>query len=266
MKNIKIPILIILLQLLALTLSAQDAVDNSEYRYFSVKFGIVNNVVPFPQGDENLLMRTPLGDMVTVPTHTINYAPGASFSLHYHIDAKTNTFGLVLGVQVLNYGYSVQYMSRDSNFSAIDMFRSTSVAIPLYIKYNPVDIFYNQAYLTIGLKQYINLKVEEYQLGSWMEEVKVNSLSQAQIHRFTSAFFVGVNYNVFYLNLEYNFKSFVNKDFKTATGEGVVRPFSNVDYRMKIYLTFGMNIPLNRWITMRSWTAERIRRIFSPVR
>ncbi len=264
MKQKRFIILVVLLLFTVVSLWAQS--DKKEYRYFAVKLGLVNNFVPFPEPNDNLLVRTPLGDMALTTRPTINYTPGAAFSVHYHIDANTNRFGIVIGGQVQNFGYSIQYMSVDSSFYATDMFRSTSIVIPIYIKYNPKDIFINQTYLTVGFKQYINLSVKEYQYGTWVEGVNVNTLTQAQVHRMTSSFFLGVNYSVYYLDIEYSLRNFVNKDFKTTTSEGVVRPFSNIDYRMNIYLTAGVNIPLNRWMTMRSWTAEKIRRIFTPVR
>ena len=264
MKYLKVVIFLIIIQIPALSLWAQE--DNSEYRYLAVKFGVVGNVVPFPNANSNLLARTPLGDMALVARRVINVTPGGAFSIHYHIDAKSNRFGIVLGAQVQNFGYSIQYMSLDSNFYATDAFRSTSIVIPFYIKYNPRDIFINQSYLTVGFKQYINLNISEYQSSTWIQGFNVKSLSQAQIHRLTSSFFLGYNYYIYYFELEYTLRNFVNKDFKTTTGEGVVRPFSNIDYRMNIYFTFGVNIPINRWTTMRNWTAEKIRRMFTPVR
>ncbi len=264
MKYLKIILFLAIISLPAANVFAQQ--DNSEYRYLAIKFGLVSNFVPFPNANNDLLVRTPLGDMALVPRNTVNYTPGGAFSIHYHIDAKSNKFGIVLGLQAQNFGYSIQYMSRDSGFYATDAFRSTSLVIPVYIKYNPRDIFINQSYFTVGFKQYINFSVMEYQTGTWIEGMRTRKLTQAQVHRMTSAFFIGYNYNIYYVNLEYSFRSFVNKDFKTTTQEGVVRPFSNIDYRMNLFITVGMNLPLNRWLTMRNWTAEKVRRLFTPVR
>ena len=237
--------------------------DSKEFRYLSIKLGLVNNFVFSLEENLNLLARTPLGDMALEPRDIINYTPGASFSILYNIDAYNDKLGFVFGVQAQNYGYSIQYISKDSNFVANDMFRASSVVIPLYIKFNPKSIFINQTYLTIGFKQYYNIDIKEYQTGSWLSSINIKQLEMSQVHHFTTGVFVGFNYNLGFVELEYNLNSFINKDFSLGTEDGTVRPFSNINSQMRIYLTAGFNFPINRWLSVRSWTAERIRRIFA---
>jgi hypothetical protein len=262
LKIISVFIFINLINIVAI--SAQK--NNSEYRYFSIKLGLVNNFVAFPEGNNNLVARTPVGDLPMSPRKIINYTPGAAFSFLFNFDAKNDKFGIVTGIEARNFGYSIQYASRLEGYYATDMFRSTSLIIPVYIKYNPRDVFINQSYVALGFKEYINFNVIEYQTSTWDLGMNIRRLTQAEINRMSPAFFLGLNYNLYYLNLEYSLRSFINKDFKAVTQDGVVRPFSNIDYRMNLFLTAGVNLPLNRWLTMRSWMAERIRRLFTPVR
>ncbi len=252
--------------ILLLTVYSFGQGGKNEYRYFSVKLGLVNSIVPLPEGNPYLLARTPFGDMAMQAVRTVNYTPGGAFGILYHIDAKSDMFGIVFGVQVQNYGYSVKYMTVDSNFFTQDQYRFTSVVIPFYIKYNPKNIFVNQVYMTVGLKQYVNILAQNYQTSTWNQAYNIRTLPGPEYHRVSTVAFLGLNYNVFYLDIDYVFNGVINKNYKTLTAEGVVSPYENVDYRMKFYITTGIHLPLNRWLTARNWTAEKIRRLLNPVR
>ena len=240
--------------------------QDNEYRYFSFKIGLANNLYPKPKTNEYLLLHTPYGDFFQTPKPFINYTPGGVFNLLYHIDAKNDRFGIVLGAGVKTYGITIHYQSDTFNFKAYDQFQAFSAVIPIYIKFSGSNLYINQSYFTLGIKQYINFRIYNIQNGNWLNNKYIRKLSADEARLQTTALFTGINYNVFYFDLEYQLRSFINKKYRTLTQDGLVMPYKNLDFKTNLFFTFGIHIPLTRWITMRSWTAEQIRRFFAPVR
>ncbi len=254
---------VILIIIFALNFSlAQD----NEYRYFSFKIGLANNYYLKPKANPYLLLHTPYGDFFQTPKLYTNYTPGAVFNLLYHIDAKNDKFGIVVGAGIKTYGISIHYESDTFNFKAVDQYQAFSAVIPVYIKFSGNNIYINQSYFTLGIKQYINFKVYNIQNGNYLNNKYVRKLNADEARFQTTALFAGINYNVFYFDLEYQVRSFINKKYRTLTEDGLVMPYENLNFQTNIFFTFGTHIPLTRWITMRSWTAEQIRRFFEPVR
>ncbi len=240
--------------------------QKSEFRYFSFKLGTANNYIFNPSPNDNLLMRTPYGDFFQTPVKYTGFTPGGEIELFFHIDAKNDKFGFVFGGGIKNYGNSIQYVSNDGMFSVIDQYRATAVVLPVFAKMNPFGLYLKQAYFTTGLKFYINLFVYNIQNSNWLATNYVRKLSADEFHRQSTSVFIGFNYNVFYFDFEYQLRSLLNKDYRTLTDEGLVMPYSNLDYQSNMLFSVGAHIPMTRWITMRSWTAEKIRRMFAPVR
>ncbi len=240
--------------------------QKSEYRYFSFRIGTVNNYYPSPDENSNLLMHTPYGDFYMTPVKYVNFTSGGEFDVLYHIDATTDRLGFVVGAGIKNYGLALNYVVKDFGFRVRDEYRTTTLVFPLYAKLGARDIYINQSYFTVGFKFAINLMAYNIQTGNWENSTYVRKLTTDEFRRQTTSFYLGFNYNIFYFDLEYQIRSLINKNYRTLTLDGLVLPYQNLDFQANIIWSAGIHIPLTRWITMRSWPAEKIRRFLSPVR
>ena len=254
------------LTIAALLIVSLSFAQKNEYRYLSIRVGAVNNYIFSPKSNEYLLMHTPYGDFYQIPRKYNNFTPGAEFNVLYHIDAKNDKFGFVVGAGVKTYGNTINYVSEKYDFKVTDCYRAFSVVIPFYVKFSANNIYLNQAYMTFGFKQYFNIFVYNFQTASWSATKYVRALSKEEYRFQSTAIFTGFNYNVFYFDLEYQIRSLLNKNYRTVTSEGLVMPYKNLNFHANILFSMGVHIPLTRWTTMRYWAAEKIRRFFAPVR
>ncbi len=255
-----------LLVIVTFLVATYSFAQKNEYRYLSIRLGTVNNYIFSPKSNEYLLMRTPYGDFYQIPQKYTNFTPGAEFNILYHIDAKNDKFGFVVGAGVKTYGNTIKYVSEKYGFKATDCYRAFSVVVPFYIKFSANNIYLNQAYMTFGFKQYFNIFVYNFQKASWQATNYIRSLSGEEYRFQSTAIFTGFNYNVFYFDLEYQLRSLLNKSYRTITSEGLVMPYKNLNFQANILFSMGIHIPLTRWTTMRYWAAEKVRRFFAPVR
>ncbi len=238
----------------------------AQWRYFSVKLGLVNNYIPIAKDNKYVLYHSQLGDLTTHAVNFINYTPGMTFGVLYHMDSHKGTFGWVIGLQVQNYGITQNYKTDIGNFKVYEQFRFTSLVIPFFLKFNNTDIYINQTYYTIGFKFYYNFLVNDIQIATGGGTPYFGRLTSGMYNKSSFALMGGLNVGVFYLDLDYQLKTVLSPKHEIITDEGIVLPYQNLDFQSRIYFTLGIHIPLTRWITVRSWTAEKIRRMLSPVR
>jgi len=248
------------------SLSAQN--DNAgsagnDYRYFSLSTGIVNSLIISPNDNNFVLLETPYGDMLK-HTAFLNYTPGVAFNIHYHMDSRNDKFGVTFGMGVTNFGMSMYYKIKVdtlTTFKLMDQYRTTSIVLPIIFKYNPKDLYFQQTYLTFGAKFYYNISVIDIQKASWGNDLYVGNLPDGAVNRMSYSLFLGGNYLIYYFSIELLLRNYVNKNYTVQTFEGISAPYKHLNYKTGFYITTGVHIPLTRWTTSRSWTAEKIRRM-----
>ena len=243
-------------------LFAQES-EKSEFRYSAIKFSIIHGYSLQPPANDNVLLKTPLGDMLkTNPTLAINYVPGFAFSWNYHFDAKSNKLGFVTGLEVQNNGFQSKYKTESGTYSVVDRYRVLSVGVPFYAKFGVKNIFRNQTYIIFGLQYNYYAYTQNIQKANanWSAERYSSLMSGEQRRKSGLAVLLGFNYNIFNIQLEFWPMSPVNNKYLTQVEGAQISPYSHIDFKTGFYLKTGINVPLSRWLTTRNWRAEQIRR------
>ncbi|MBN2663289.1 MAG: hypothetical protein JXR68_06535 [Bacteroidales bacterium] len=262
MKKITI---IILFTTLALTTFSQSSLTKgakSEYKYFGIKVGIINNFSLPLNENNNVLIKSPKGDLLKnyniIP---FTYTPGASFGIVYNFDFQNDKSGIVLGAEFSNFGFSNSYRSIELNYVVKEQIRVYSVGIPIYLKIGN-NVYKNQFYGTFGMQYNIYFMPQSFQKSNWNEQLYIGSIDKQASRSSSVSVIAGVNYNVYFIKMQLLSSNFVSKDFSTVIEEGTIKPYQHLNITNNLYITAGVNIPFTRWLTARNWTAEKIRRFF----
>jgi len=257
-------ILTIIILLIFITSSySQSSVTSgakSEYRYFGIKTGIINNFsLPLVE-NENVLLKTPKGDMVKsfnlVP---FTYTPGGSFSIVYNYDFKSDKAGIIFGIELSNFGFSNSYRSDTLGYVVKEQIRTYSIGIPVFLKFGD-NVYKNQLYGTFGFQCNIYLMPQTIQKSNWNEQMYIGSIDKLASRMYSFSLVAGANYNIYYASIQLLTPNFVSKDYSAIIEEGTIRPYKHLNITNSLYITAGVNIPLTRWLTARSWPAEKVRR------
>ncbi len=242
--------------------------EKNEYIYFGVKVGTLNNV-SLPLKENNyVLLKTPYGDLLKTAALPFTLSPSAMGSINLHFDSKNDRRGIVSGLSFKVYSFSNVYrpQNKDLNYKLTRTFSAVTVSVPIYAKFNFVNIYKNQSYFTFGFYYNLYLFVYDKQKASWSGQKYIGLLPGADLHRSSLSAMFGYNYKIFYISFEYLLQNFMNKNYQMQTQEGIVMPYADINPTNNLYVQLGVNIPMTRWLTARSWTAEQIRRFFKPKR
>lgn len=231
-----------------------------EYRYFGIKAGLTSNFSVPNYNNNNLLLKSEYGDLLKDYKSKLTYSPGAMFEIIYNFDSKNNKRGFVTGISVENIGFGFNYINNDLGLTVNEYFRAVSVGVPFVIKYGTSNIYKNQFYLTLGLQYNFYFMQQTMQTSSWSNKMYVSNIPKEASTLSSLSLIGGVNYTIYFLRVHYYTTNFVNNTFTTSISEGTVTPYKHINGTNNIYLTAGVNIPLTRWLSTRSWTAEKIRR------
>lgn len=237
-----------------------------EYRYFGIKFGLSSNISMAFKNNPNILIKSPYGDLLKNYSGNITYTPGGNFEFIYNVDSKNNKTGFVLGLNFDYMGFRYNYISDTLNYKASEQYRTMVVGIPLVLKYGTSNIYKNQLYTTFGIQYNIYLMQQTLQKASWSSSTYIANIPRDAATFGSIALLAGFNYNIYFIKFQYITKNFVNTKYTTNLQEGIVQPYQHINATNNIYLTIGVNIPLTRWLTTRSWTAEQIRRFLKGSR
>jgi hypothetical protein len=255
-KNISLTIILILV---AFVLKAQK----NEYRYWAIKTGITHNY-NFFAGRDNLdvMLRTVDGDMFKTAEGSLNYIPGGSVNLFYHMDSKTDKYGFIIGLEAQNNGFRSRYVSVNKNYWIVDQYRVQAVGLPFIFKFGGSNIYINQKYFFIGIEYNYYIVSQNIQRASWNSQIYSHALSTNEKSKSGVASFFGFNYNIFNFQIEFWTSNFINPDYIVLVDGTSLKPYSHIP-GYNFFLKTSITIPLNRWITTKNWTAEKIRRMFN---
>ncbi len=239
---------------------------NSEYRYLAFKFFATHNISFPPGANDNVLIKTPYGDMIKKNHEAFSYTPGGGASIIFNYDFKNEKLGVVLGIDIQNYGFKNHYMSLSENYLVTNRYRTLQIGIPIFFKWGFYNIYKNQSYITFGvqLNQYFNTL--NIQTASWNVSPYIKKLPKEELMKTSIAGILGFNYGVYFVNVQFLTANFMNKKYEVTTAEGVVAPYKHLNIMNNLYIQTGFNIPLTRWLSARNWPAERVRRVFSKAK
>jgi len=246
------------------TISAFAQKKWSEYRYLGFKIYPVHNISLPPANNPYILIKSPYGDMLKENNEIFSYTPGGGASLFFNIDQKSDKTGIVLGVNVENYGFKNLYKTASADYKVVNEFRVTQIGVPIYLKYWASNIYKQQLYMTIGFEYNLFLTTANIQKSNWNELSFVKILSREETKKSAFAATIGLNYNIYFVNLKLLSTNFVNSKYIVELDEGIITPYQDINIFNNLYLETGINIPMTRWLTARNWTAERIRRFLNP--
>ncbi len=257
---------IITFSIISLLTFAQSSLSNgakSEYKYFGIKTGLVNNFSLPIENNNFVLIKSPRGDMMK--KHKIapfTYTPGGNFSVIYNFDFKSNKSGIVFGLDFSNFGFSNSYKSDTLGYTVNEHFRTSAISIPIFYKFGTKNIYKDQFYATVGIKYNIFLMTQTFQKASWNGQMYIGNIVKGASRTSSFSLTAGLNYKIYFFNVELLPSNFIDKDYTTTIAEGTIRPYNHINITNSVFITTGVNIPLTRWLTARNWTAEKVRRFF----
>jgi len=233
-----------------------------EFRYFVLKVGATHQMMsPSPKAINNLFLNTQYGEMRLTPDTTffVDYVPGFNVALHFHFDFSNDKGGIVIGAEYQNFGISSKYKSVYGDYSLIQTHRLNSIGIPIYLKFGN-EIFNRQNYFFAGLKYNFNLAVRTTDVVNWSIEHKSKWLNDNEFVSNNLTFFVGFNYMIFNVQLDFMPTTFLNKEY-TLNLNGSVKPYSTQPDKL-FFLETSITVPLSKWTTSKSYFINRMVRKF----
>ncbi len=242
-------------------LTAVSAQKN-EYKYLGLRVGLSHNYNFMGNKDnENLLLRTNVGDMSKITTGK-NYVPGAYIDLNYHMDTKSDKYGLVIGLEFQNNGFSFKYVSENQLYKLTDNYRVQSIGLPLYYKFGGRNIYINQQYFYAGVQYNFYLVTQNIQHSNWANSNYVHSLKNNEVQNSGAALIFGFNSFIYNFQVEFWPVNYINPGYMETSGQFSFKPYSHLS-KFNYFVKTGVAFPLNRWLTTKSWRAERVRRILN---
>ncbi len=249
----------ILFSLLILTLTANA---QWEYTYFAFDAGLIHNFVGSKRDSiSNTFLNTPDGEYQLYtktdknPNNYFPYSTGYYIGLDFHYDMKSDNGGIVVGAKYTVNTFKYHYVTLNPNYEMTQQFYAYSLAIPVYVKFGK-KIFKKQKYLFAGIQYNYHLFLKEVETPSWATQTSTRWGSTAEISKSSNTFFIGVNYLTFRLQLDYTPKSFFNTGYQDLND---IYTYTSMKGKY-LMLRTSFTIPLNEWLFMNSWTAEKIRR------
>ena len=191
--------------------------QKSEYMYTALRFGMSHGYSVQPVFNEFKYLNTPVGDMQAIPSASFfAYVPGFVADLYYHFDFVTENAGIFVGLEYNYYGISSKYETKSGGYSAVEKNMTNSIGVPLAFKFWP-KLYKNQQYIYVGLKYSFNLTMSSVQKVSWEEAMAVEKIDAEQFRRSNFGFFLGFNYLVFNIQLDYVPGNLFNMDYIDET-------------------------------------------------
>ncbi len=235
--------------------------SQSEYRYFTFRVGAIHNFFGDNKNPQNRFLVVNGNDFLIKLSSDVdggkkyfNYTPGVSAGLVYNFDYKNEKFGINIGVEYQMYGNRTTYLTNNGKYKLIEKFKVHSIGLPLYFKIGK-DIYKNQTYLFFGGQYNYNISLVHSQTVDWTKDNYKDS-NPKLLNKSNLLFFVGINYYVISVEASYLTKNFV---FSNYVDENDFTPYGNKSKGMFLIKT-SITLPFTRWLSMRSWTFEKIRR------
>ncbi len=261
---------ILILTIFAL-FTATQSYAQWEFQYFTLRAGANHNALSAqPTYYSRLFLTTPDGMMKAKPSaQYIDYVPGVNAGLFFHWDFESDKGGLVIGGEIANLGFQSKYETYEekeyrngdivdpspvlekANYSCIRTYRLTTFSIPVMLKFGR-EIYQDQQYMYVGGQYNMNLSLKTIDQGSWSTTKSIVKGTPDEIIKSNLVFFIGYNYSIFNIQLDYMMKNFLNPEFvyvdKISTAK--YKPYGNQPQNL-FYLKTSINLPLSEWTTKR---------------
>lgn len=256
--------------LISLLISGFGLKAQWEYAYFAFDAGIIHNFTgPFRDSISNTFLNTPTGDFQLYtktdknPNNYLPYALGYYVGLDFHYDSHSDNFGIVVGAKYTINPFKYHYVTLNDNYDLTQQLYAYSLSLPVSIKLGEKifkkrgqGIFKKQKYFFVGFQYNYHLFAKIVETPSWGEPPATRWATTAEINKSSKTFFIGINYLTFRIQLDYTPEPFFNTNYQDAN-EIYTYTSTKGNYLM---VRTSFTIPLNDWLFLNSWTAEKIRR------
>lgn len=233
----------------------------SEYRFWSVKLGIVQNIAdPMPTLSPNKFLRMDGNEFPLTPNQNFfNYRASISAEALYHVDMKNEKIGFAGGIEYARYGVAQNYTS-SNNQELTETHHIQAVGMPFFAKISS-ELYNKQFYMMIGAQMNFNIGHSVNERVSWLNNSQTIKRDNAELSAVNLLFFTGLNFKIFNIKVSYLPGTFFNPEYEYTNEYGTFKPNEYVQSG-HFMLTAGLNIPLSEWLTLNNWKAEQLRRRF----
>jgi hypothetical protein len=238
-----------------------------EYAYFVLDAGVSHNFTgPVPDSVYNTFITTPDGQYQLYrktenqPNNYLPYSMGRFIGIDFHYDLKSDKGGIIIGAKYNINSFKYQYVTLNKTYGLSMQYNTYSLSIPIYFKIATTkhgkQMFKQQKYYLIGGQYNYNLFLKETHKPNWTSQTSTRWGSPSEYLAGSYSFFAGINYYTFRLTLEYTPRTFFNTLYKDNNDVPIYQS-SKGNY---LFVKTSFTLPLNDWIFLTSWRAEKIRR------
>lgn len=232
---------------------------NSEFDYFSLKFGATNSIFS-PQPDllvnKMVLASNGIDHLQAFPDtgFHFNYAPGYYGAFLYNHDLRNDNVGLSIGLEYKMYGITANYYTNPHYaYTLREIHKVSQITVPAFIKFGK-KFYEPQKYIYFGASYSYNIFAVKTEKVSYIQEVRNTKLDKAVMRKSNIAGILGFNYMFFNIEANYVFGNFLSNSYQVEMPDGSnMLPYA-VQPKGTFLIKTGLTFPLNSW-TSRKWYA-----------
>ncbi len=251
----------LIISIFILSASSVFAQWDSEYDYFSFKFGAVNTLFsgqPDTLLNKILVAKNGYDHYQLFPDtgFNFNYVPGYYGSFIYNHDLKNNNVGVSLGIDYRMYGVASNYYTKSiPEYTYREVYNISQISVPAYIRYGK-KFYETQKYIYGGLSFNYNLMLSKSEQVSYSETGKTVELSKDVLKKSNVSAIAGFNYMFFNVELDYVFGSFLSKDYTLDLADGsTIKPYEGQPNHA-FFIKTGLTVPINSWTPRKVYAIE----------
>ncbi|HAN76761.1 MAG TPA: hypothetical protein DCQ31_02745 [Bacteroidales bacterium] len=234
-----------------------------EYQYFVARLGLVHGIMNSqPATSSGRYVVTAAGEIpltTNIDATTGFYLPyvvNANADLFFHMDAKNDKFGAIIGASFSMYPSVQKYATKNNVNWVVERLDVLSVGLPVYVKFSK-EMYEKQQYFYTGFVYNFNLELFQTQKVSWSQSNLTLSRKEA-LKKSTVALVAGYNHLLFNIELNYIPSTFIDPKF---TLDGKLYPYES-EPKNKLFLKTGITVPLSKWTTSRNYFLHKFFRRF----
>lgn len=252
---------ILIISLIIFCSGALFAQWDSEYDYFSLKFGATNTVFsgqPDTLLNKMLVAKNGFDQYQLFPDtgFNFNYVPGYYASFIYNHDLKNNNVGVSIGIDYKMYGTAANfYTSSIPEYTYREVYKVSQVSLPAFIRYGK-KFYETQKYIYGGVSYNYNLMISKSEQVSYSETGKIVEINKDILKKSNISAIAGFNYMFLNIELNYVFGSFLSKDYTLDLPDGSeIKPYEGQPNHAFIIKT-GLTVPINSWTPRKIYAIE----------
>ncbi len=252
---------LLIISVLILSSSTIFAQWDSEYDYFSFKFGVTNTMFtgqPDTLLNKMLVAKNGYDQYQLFPDtdFNLNYVPGYYASFIYNHDLKNNNVGVSIGVDYRMYGISANYYTQSiPEYTYREVYKVSQISVPAYIRYGK-KFYETQKYIYGGFSFNYNLLLSKSEQVSYTETNKTIELDKDAMKTSNVSAIAGFNYMFFNVEFDYVFGNFLSKDYTTDLADGTtIKPYEGQPNNT-FFIKTGITLPINSWTPRKVYAIE----------